>query len=85
MHELNGKRNISSVEKTWVRATTDSKMVPPESKKVQLDDNVAGLDIQANGTPVMHELNGKRNMSSAPKTWIRGTTNAAMVPEDNNI
>lgn len=66
-------------------------MVPPESppkaKNIQLQesDNVAGLDIQANGTPVMHSDVTKKHPRTPKQTWTRGTTDAAMVPFDNNI
>jgi len=29
----------------------------------------------------MHALRGKRNISSAEATWVRGTTNSSMVKE----
>ena len=49
-------------------------------------DNVAGLDIQANGTPVMHAINGKRNViGGVEKTWVRSTTDSSMVKEANNL
>jgi len=59
-------------EDTWVRGTTNDKMVPaslsypPKAANVQLEDNT-----------------GKWAGFSGPieKTWVRGTTDAAMVTE----
>ena len=42
-------------------------------------DNVAGLEIMANGTPETFPLRGNRKTIEA--TWVRGTTNSAMVPD----
>ena len=65
--------NPTKVEATWVRGTTDPKMVPdslsspPVAKSaIQLGDNL-GAWAGYNG-PV-------------EKTWIRTTTDAAMVTE----
>ena len=86
MHALNGKRNISSVEATWVRGTTDSSMVkepkPEKAANIQLGDNVAGIDIQANGTPVRHAL-ALNDVGGVRGTWERGTTN--MVDDNGKV
>ena len=41
-------------------------------------DNLSGLEIMANGTPEVFPLRG--NAKKIEDTWVRGTTNSAMVP-----
>jgi len=51
----------------------DAKKAAPvkDEAKIQLEDNDAGLELMANGTPEIFPLRG--NPKSVPSTWARGT------------
>jgi len=51
-------------------------------ENVQLQDNEAGVDIQANGTPIHHAL-AKYKVGGVRGTWARGTTN--MVDDNGKV
>ena len=55
---------------------------PVDKKAIQLEDNEAGLENQANGTPIDF-TNVRGNPSSIEKTWSRGTTD--MVDSDGKV
>ena len=46
---------------------------PAKEAKIQLEDNEAGLELMANGTPETFPLRG--NPKTVPETWARGTVN----------
>jgi len=83
--------NAKKIEDTWVRGTTNNKMVPEslssppaapaKAALIQLEkgDNISGLEIMANGTPEVFPLRG--HPTAIESTWVRGTTNNKMVPE----
>ena len=50
----------------------DEKAAPVKDEaKIQLEDNDAGLELMANGTPETFPLRGHKK--SVPETWARGT------------
>jgi len=80
-HKRQHVDNIKNIEKTWSRDTVDDSMLPADSQSIQLNkgDNISGLEIMANGTPETFPLRG--HPTSIEKTWVRGTTDSAMVPD----